>query len=106
MKFNFGAAIHHVVRIDIADGVFKPDSDEMRDQWKPRIDLLIGELNKAPSVLRITYLADTEDGGLVDDRLEAVKAMIEEKWDGYPLTIESEIHWRRGGPVGSPGLLD
>ena len=106
MKFNFGAAIHHVVRIDVADGVFKPDSDEMREQWKPRIDLLISELKKAPSLLRITYLADTEKAGLVDDRLAAIKAMIEEKWDGYPLTIESEIHWRRGGPVGSPGLLD
>lgn len=106
MKFNFGAAIHHVVRIDVADGVFKPDSDEMREQWKPRIDLLINELKKAPSLLRITYLADAEKSGLVDDRLAAVKAMIEEKWDGYPLTIESEIHWRRGGPVGSPDLLD
>ncbi len=106
MKFNFGAAIHHVVRIDVADGVFKQNSDEMREQWKPRIELLINELKKSSSLLRITYLADAEDDGLVDDRLAAVKAMIEEKWDGYPLTIESEIHWRRGGPVGSPGLLD
>lgn len=106
MKFNFGAAIHHVVRIDVADGVFKPASDEMREQWKPRVDLLINELKKSPSLLRITYLGDAEDEDLVDDRLAAVKAMIEEKWDGYPLTIESEIHWRRGGPVGSPDLLD
>ncbi|MDP1635128.1 MAG: isopeptide-forming domain-containing fimbrial protein [Gallionellaceae bacterium] len=106
MKFNFGAAIHHVVRLDVADGVFKPGSTEMRVQWKPRVDLLLNELKKAPSLLRITYLGDAEDGGLVDERLAAVKALIKEKWDGYPLTIESEIHWRRGGPADRPGLLD
>ncbi|MFZ2161061.1 MAG: isopeptide-forming domain-containing fimbrial protein [Sideroxyarcus sp.] len=106
MKFNFGAAIHHVVRLDVADGVFKPGSTEMREQWKPRVDLLMGELKKAPSLLRITYLGDADDEDLVDARLAALKALIKEKWEGYPLTIESEIHWRRGGPADRPGLLD
>jgi len=106
MKFNFGAAIHHVVRLDVADGVFKPGSVEMREQWKSRIDLLFNELKKAPSLLRITYLGDTEDKSLVDDRLVALKTLIKEKWDGYSLTIESEIHWRRGGPAARPGQLD
>jgi uncharacterized repeat protein (TIGR01451 family) len=106
MKFNFGAAIHHVVRLDVADGVFKPGSNEMREQWKPRVDLLLIELKKAPSLLRITYLGDAEDEGRVDERLAALKALIKEKWDGYPLTIESEIHWRRGGPADRPRLLD
>jgi hypothetical protein len=32
--------------------------------------------------------------------------MIKEKWKGYPLTIESEIHWRRGGPADRKGQLD
>ncbi|MDO8988390.1 MAG: isopeptide-forming domain-containing fimbrial protein [Sideroxyarcus sp.] len=106
MKFNFGAAIHHVVRLDTADGAFKPGSTELRDQWKPRIDLLLNELKKAPSLLRITYLGDAEDDDLVDERLAALKALIKEYWDGYPLTIESEIHWRRGGPADRPSLLD
>jgi hypothetical protein len=105
-KFNFGAAIHHVVRLDVADGVFKPGTTEMREQWLPRVDLLLGELKKAPSLLRITYLGDAEETELVDSRLAALKALIKEKWDGYPLTVESEIHWRRGGPADRPGLLD
>lgn len=105
-KFNFGAAIHHVVRLDVADGVFKPGSSDMREQWLPRIDLLLVELKKAPSLLRITYLGDAETDVEVDARLAAVKAMIKEKWKGYPLTIESEIHWRRGGPAERKGMLD
>ncbi|MBI1920965.1 MAG: DUF11 domain-containing protein [Geobacter sp.] len=99
LKFNFGATIHHVVSLDIADGVFEPKSTELRMQWQPRIGLLLKELRKAPSVLRMSYLADVEDRGLVEDRLKALKKEINGKWDGgYPLTIETEVFWRRGAP--------
>ncbi len=100
MKFNFGATLHRVVRLDIADGVFEPGSTEMRPQWKPRIELLLSELRKAPSLLRISYLADVEDQGVVKARTEAVKREIANRWEqgSYELTIETEIFWRRGGP--------
>ncbi|HTG82900.1 MAG TPA: SdrD B-like domain-containing protein, partial [Geobacteraceae bacterium] len=99
LRYNFGATIHHVVSLDVADGVFEPKSTRLRVQWQPRIDLLLKELRKAPSVLRLSYLAEVENRGLVDDRLKALKKEITGKWDGgYPLTIETEIFWRRGSP--------
>lgn len=102
LKFNFGAAIHRVVRLDIADGVFKPDSTEIRLQWLPRFDLLMEQLQKEPSTLRISYLADVEDEGLVDDRIDAVKEKIQQTWEKVnccqELMIETEIFWRRGAP--------
>ncbi|HEY9050905.1 MAG TPA: hypothetical protein VIQ03_05130, partial [Gammaproteobacteria bacterium] len=102
LKFNFGAAIHRVVRLDMADEVFKPGTTEMRLQWKPRLDLLITELAKDPSVLRLSYLADNESENLVDDRIESVKDIISERWKSlnccYKLMIESEVFWRKGGP--------
>lgn len=101
LKFNFGAAIHRVVSMDMADGVFENDSDEILSQWKARIDLLIEQLKDKPSILRLSYLADVEDPGLVDERLERVEEEIIEKWqeiNKYDLTIETEIFWRRGGP--------
>jgi hypothetical protein len=68
-------------------------------QWQPRIGLLLKELRKAPSVLRLSYLAETENRGLVDDCLKALKKEITEKWDGgYPLTVETEVFWRNGSP--------
>jgi uncharacterized repeat protein (TIGR01451 family) len=104
MKFNFGATIHRVVGLDIADGVFEPDTTELRLQWAPKIGQLIEELKKAPSVLRLSYLADVEKESLVDERLEELKKQIARQWDrsdgGYQLTIETEIFWRRGGPAG------
>jgi hypothetical protein len=91
-----------VVRIDIADGVFEPDTSEMRTQWTPKIAQLLEELKKSPSVLRLSYLADIEEEGLVRKRLDALKKEITKQWKqsvgGYWLAIETEIYWRRGAP--------
>jgi len=104
IKFNFGAAIHRVIRLDIADPVFEKGAVEIRPQWKPRLQLLLNELNKGPAILRISYLADIERSGLVDDRIDAIKQAImklrEQQDCCSTLTIETEIFWRRGGPPG------
>jgi uncharacterized repeat protein (TIGR01451 family) len=102
LRFRFGASIQRVVGLDMADAVFEPDSTEMRPQWKPRIALLIDELAKKPAILRLSYVADVEDAGLVDRRLDAIKKEISETWkelDSYQLTIETEVFWRRGAPA-------
>ena len=102
IRFNFGATIHRVVRIDIADGVFEPDTTEMRLQWLPKIAQLLEELKKSPSVLRLSYLGDVERKGLVKKRLDTLKKEIIRQWKdsdgGYRLVIETEIFWRRGAP--------
>jgi uncharacterized repeat protein (TIGR01451 family) len=101
LTINFGASIHRVVAIDLSDPAFEPGTSEIRAQWRPRLDLLLEELRKAPAVLRLSYVADTEDSALVQRRLEAVKGQVIGAWDAgnlYPLTIEPEIFWRRGAP--------
>jgi uncharacterized repeat protein (TIGR01451 family) len=102
-KFNFGATIHRVVRLDIADGVFEEGSTEIRPQWTSRIATLLAELRKSPAILRLSYLADVEDEELVHDRVDAIKRKITERWEElnccYTLTIETETFWRRGGPA-------
>lgn len=103
IKFNFGATLHRVVRLDIADGVFEPKSTEVRPQWTSRYSLLLDELRKGPSTLRISYLADTEEMSIVKARLDAVKNELKQRWAElnccYPLEIETEIFWRRGSPT-------
>jgi hypothetical protein len=106
IRFNFGATVHRVVTLDLADGVFEQNSTDMRQQWVPRLGLLMEELRKAPSVLRLTYLADVESEGLVKARLNALKKRIIQYWnqvDSYQLTIETEVFWRHGAPVGKGG---
>jgi hypothetical protein len=106
LKVNFGASIHRVVAIDLSDAAFTPGGTDLRDQWKPRLDLLLEELRKAPSVLRLSYLADTEESTLVSRRVDAIKRQVSKAWDAtkgaYPLVIEPEIFWRRGAPPPQP----
>jgi len=107
LVFDYGASIRRVVSMDMADAVFEPGSTQMRAQWKPRIGLLLEELAKAPSVLRLSYIGDVEDEGLVNRRLDAVKREIEDHWkeeDRYELTIETEVFWRRGAPLDTPAV--
>lgn len=102
LKFDFGASIYRVVAVDLSDAAFEPGSTEIRVQWRPRVDVLLGELRKAPSVLRLSYVADTEDAALVERRMQAIKRQLTEAWDSdkdrYMLTIEPEVFWRRGAP--------
>jgi len=103
LRMNFGASIHRVVGLDIADAAFEPGTVELREQWRPRINLLLEELQKAPAVLRLSYLADIEDEALVDRRLDKLKNDVMVAWQQlnccYELVVEPEIFWRRGGPV-------
>jgi uncharacterized repeat protein (TIGR01451 family) len=102
LKFDFGASIYRVVAIDLSDAAFEPGKTEIRMQWKPRLGVLLAELRKAPSMLRLSYVADTEDEALVQRRMQAVKRQLTDAWDSqkenYALTIEPEVFWRRGAP--------
>ncbi|NQZ98719.1 MAG: OmpA family protein, partial [Myxococcales bacterium] len=102
LRFNFGASIHRIVGLDLADAVFEPGTTHMREQWIPRLDLLVEELAKAPATLRLSYVGDVEDAGLADRRIAFVKAEVVRRWkerSDAELSIESEIYWRRGAPV-------
>jgi uncharacterized repeat protein (TIGR01451 family) len=106
LKINFGASVHRVVGLDIADAVFEPGSIEMRPHWRPRINVLLNELSKSPAVLRLSYVADVEPEALVNKRLESLKQLIMTAWEEqnccYELVVEPEVFWRLGGPPDSP----
>jgi hypothetical protein len=72
----------------------------MREQWKPRIEMLLAEMRKAPSILRISYLGDVEDPAVAKARTEAVKREIARRWGQglYQLMVETEVYWRKGAP--------
>jgi uncharacterized repeat protein (TIGR01451 family) len=107
LKFDFGASIYRVVAIDLSDAAFEPGKTEIRAQWRPRLNLLLEELRKAPSVLRLSYVADTENAALVERRVQALKRQLADEWhegkDSYVLSIEPEVFWRLGAP---PKRLD
>jgi hypothetical protein len=106
LQLNFGASIYRVVGIDLSDAVFEPGTTEIRVQWQPRLNTLLEELRKAPSILRLSYIADTEDAALVDRRMEAIERQLTKNaaTDSQTLTIEPEVFWRLGGPPKRPNV--
>ena len=103
LKFDFGASIYRVVAIDLSDAAFEPGSTEIRAQWRPRINVLLDVLRKAPAgPASSSYVADTEDAAIVEQRVRAVRQQVTEAWgagkDSYVLTIEPEVFWRLGAP--------
>ncbi len=109
LEFNYGASIHRVIGLDLADAAFERGSVEIRELWQPRLELLLDELRAAPAVLRLSYLADLEDPQLVDARVKALRRYIEYAWTegageagpSYELAIEPEVFWRRDEPTGA-----
>ena len=106
LRMNFAGSIHRIVGLDIADAVFEPGTTDMRSQWRPRIDLLLRELQNGPAVLRLSYVADVESEALVQRRLESLKDQIMTAWEDlnccYELVVEPEIYWRLGEPPAKP----
>ncbi|MFP6630741.1 MAG: OmpA family protein, partial [Myxococcota bacterium] len=103
LRFNYGASIHRVVGLDLADAVFEPGTTTIREQWTPRLELLLDELAESASTLRLSYVGDVEAAGLVDRRIASVKQEVARRWkqrDGGELTIETKVYWRRGAPAG------
>ena len=86
-----------------AFAVFEPGTTDIRPQWRPRFDLLLEELAKAPAILRLTYLADLEDPQLVKARVKVVRKEIVKRWRAldadYRLELEHDVFWRRGAPA-------
>ena len=110
LRFSFGASIHRVVSLDLADAVFEPDTTVMRDQWAPRLDLLLDQLvqpGEPAATVRLSYVGDVEAAGLVDRRIAAVKRELGRRWqerDGGGLEFETQVYWRRGTPADRSGL--
>ena len=55
-----------------------PGDATLRTHWASRLPLLLDELEKGDSILRLSYLADREDDALVRARLRAVEELVRE----------------------------
>ena len=101
-KFNFGASIHRVVRLDLGGSVFDASSRRLRDSMMPQMEAMLESLKGEASILRLSYLGRNESPELVDARLDWVRRWVEKRWSEmdccYELVIETETFWRDGRP--------
>jgi hypothetical protein len=92
-KLNFGATIHHVVRIEVNDAAY--DGNALSGQVADRLDALVASLKDQKAIVRLAYEASHESDALVNARMQilksAVAALCKAKECRYPLTIEEDI---------------
>jgi uncharacterized repeat protein (TIGR01451 family) len=92
-KLNFGATIHHVVRIEVNDAAY--DGNMLRGQVAERLDGLVASLKDQASIVRLAYEAASESDTLVNSRMQILKSAIAALWKAkdchYPLRIEEDI---------------
>lgn len=93
-KLNFGATVHRVVRIELTDAAFQPNSTQLLDQWQQRLDGLMAQLQVRPSVVRIAYVSGNDAASLARQRSVALEGELRRRWHdvkgAYPLDIETE----------------
>ena len=95
-KLNFGAAIHRVVRLDIAREAFGPHGDRLKPVWEKGISRLVGVLDKGPSILRIAYSRSFDESRQdVRKRINIIRKKVEDLWKRKrrrALVIETESY--------------
>lgn len=104
VKLNFGATIHRVVRVELADAAFRKGAAEPDAALARALEELPATLREKPSVLRLAYRQAGEAPALIRDRLKAVRERLERLWKDqgccYSLQFEEEIFQRAAAGKG------
>ena len=94
-KMNFGATVGQVVRIDLNASAFVPAKATPSAQLGGAVDGLLQQIATTPSVLRLTYVLETNEGPeAARARLKALENLIRKRWRGtgkYKLIIERTV---------------
>jgi len=102
-KLNFGATIHHIVRIEVNAAAF--DGNALRPEVLDRIERLVGTLKTQAYVIRLAYQAFDETDAAVKTRMQGLKDAVAAQWKAqaisYPLRTEDDIV--RGARAAAPG---
>ena len=92
VKMNFGATQYQVVRLDVSAAAF--DGEDMTEPFARALENLLPALEERPSVLRISYIAGTDDEDRAGARIDTVRKTVKRWWkkrkDRPRLIFESE----------------
>ena len=93
-KLNFGATVHRVIRLELSDSAFLPNSDTLQPQWQQQLEALPDTLKLRPSVVRLSYQSGSDSPDLVSKRIATISKQIKGRWTAlkgqYTLDIETE----------------
>ncbi len=92
-RLNFGATLSNLVEIDLTAAAF--NGSAMNGDLQAYLPVIVRELSKEASILRLTYYRNGEDPGLANARLDTLETALRQLWaqSNRPrLTIERTMH--------------
>ncbi|MEM1149129.1 MAG: Ig-like domain-containing protein [Pseudomonadota bacterium] len=90
-RLNFGAALGNLIELDLMAAAFEPGGTTPTPALSGYVDQIVAQIDDLPSVLRLTYYRAGEDRRAANARLDALEALIRDRWrrqGSYRLTIE------------------
>ena len=106
-KLNFGATIHHVVRIEVDAAAF--DGNQLRAEVAGRVDALVTSMQDKAFVVRLAYQAGGESDAAIGVRMDALREAVSGIWKSrgvrFPLRVEEDIVRGKPGPGASGGTV-
>jgi hypothetical protein len=75
-KLNFGATIHHVIRIEIDAGAFD-ENGSLSAEVTQRIAAVVAQLGTQAGIVRLAYVASDESDAIAEQRLKTARTSIE-----------------------------
>jgi uncharacterized repeat protein (TIGR01451 family) len=100
-KLNFGASIHHVVRIEVNAAAF--EGNDLKPSVLDRIAQLIGTMQTQQFIVRLAYQALDETDATVKLRMLALQAAVAADYKShdyrFPLQTEEDIVRGTAGAV-------
>jgi uncharacterized repeat protein (TIGR01451 family)/fimbrial isopeptide formation D2 family protein len=95
VRIDFGATVHRVVRVEVADQAFATGAEQLQPEFAKRLESLHMTLKERPAVVRLAYRLREEPKDLVERRMQALTQTLRERWKehkgGYQLVIEHEV---------------
>ncbi len=94
-KINFGASISRVVRIDLNNAAFVQGEVDPSKALADAVERLVENLEQEPSILRLTYQANSNETKLAKERMRNISRIIQRRWKrfggDYDLEIETRV---------------
>ena len=92
-KLNFGAALRHVITLDVTDEAFVENSAEFKTEFTHQLDGLMDALEIQETTLKVRYHSQSSVAD-VDKRMKRLARKLQDMWKDqggdYDLNIERE----------------
>ena len=92
-KLNFGAALRHVITLDVTDEAFVENSAEFKTEFTHQLDGLMEALEIQETTLKVRYHSQSSVAD-VDKRMKRLARKLQDMWKDqggdYDLNIERE----------------